>query len=619
MGGKDIQNNIGMNCCERRGLMKANNYLELLFLMYRNIFKVLSYTLIILLIMFWYLSVVVNANPGQPTIPYNSSFRISEWPGTFYVVNGKVEYQGSDGYWEVSFSGDLYDYNSTRGYLERVNPEGTIRKSIFQFSFQKEGNIVLVEEFSAENYASLNISSTTWELISTGSPATKPESSSPPPPSDPSTETEIDGIQPDGSGLSPGDIQLITPPPASDPPSTPTENGTPATSPPSNYSSPASGPGLSGPGERIPDGALPIATGAIAALAALGALGVVATNGVPAAQILDEIQSFLNGKQAQHGGTRSVHDIMANPCLHDQVTDVDGKKWIYYHRPGDLAGDGWTPLDEYEHAIKQQSLGKIWSDRWGWVTLEEQKNYEANRQKAEQKFNEESDDLLKKLVESDKRIKEFKDKEKAERIREEEENTIRNIEKLEDRMGNIIKEKIEEGYFVRNTGLLKKAWNNSIGLVVNEWAGGWKGGQCGQYGEWGMEWSKDAVHEIFGEKAIITDISASNNRFLGHRATKVILPDGRRVVLDYWEGMPKKGKQKIYSEEEWIEKWNKKLWGDYLGKAQVDRHPDELNLKQYISDWGEEIGINKFRAYQSGKNGTEYADIFIRSWEKSPW
>ena len=201
--------------------------------------------------------------------------------------------------------------------------------------------------------------------------------------------------------------------------------------------------------------------------------------------------------------------------------------------------------------------------------------------------------------------------------REAEALVSQNLPRLEERMKAILDEKTKEGYFVRNSNLPKKAWNNTLGRAV-EWAGGWKGGQCGEYGQWGMDWSKDAVHELFGQDAVVTDIAASNNPFLGHRATKVILPDGQRLVLDYWESMPS-GSPKIYQEDQWIEQWNQKLMGNILGRVEVDRHPDELLLKSQIENFGEEAGVQKFRSYFANRGRAGHAETLIRSWGKNPW
>ena len=202
--------------------------------------------------------------------------------------------------------------------------------------------------------------------------------------------------------------------------------------------------------------------------------------------------------------------------------------------------------------------------------------------------------------------------------REAEEMVSRNYDKLHGKIQEITDQRIEEGYYVRNSTLLKKAWNNLPPGRAIEWAGGWKGGQCGEYGKWGADWSKDTIRELFGGDSLVTTIAADSNPYLGHRATKVILPDGRRIVIDYWEGMPE-GKPSISSETEWIKRWHKNLWGDYLGEPFVVRHPDELNLKDYIANWGEDEGMEKFRNFHSRRGKPGYAETLIRSWEKEPW
>jgi len=121
----------------------------------------------------------------------------------------------------------------------------------------------------------------------------------------------------------------------------------------------------------ISDTALPLAVGATAALTALGALGAALTNGTTPAEALGELKELLRGG-------RSPKDILANPRLHDKITDADGKQWVYYHRPGDLAGDGWTPAEEYQQTLKQNKQGKTYSERWGWTSKEEAQSYEAN-------------------------------------------------------------------------------------------------------------------------------------------------------------------------------------------------------------------------------------------------
>jgi hypothetical protein len=477
---------------------------------------------------------------------------------------------------------------------------------------------------------------------------------------------DIQYVDPDQNydDLLPGDIVVITPDDQDSTPPYPDSDSGNEVFPPSNIDSPTemdyTGDDHTNPAppaistDRIPNATLPAAAGASAIILALGALGAASANGIPPHEAIGELKTLFGFNQVLLQGNPPDAAGYETPPLPE---DYPPAPTIYNYDPAEahyreqvrllqedikrqreLLDREKQRLEEYRKAGLNELLAGTEARIREHETLAELNRKELTRLGEQipehQKISHtdlashaadrvENREIINELNRSEAVVEEIRRPYELEATREEvtrkaEKMVEQNMNELEKHMQEVIDQKSKEGYYVRNSNLLKKAWNNSIGRVVNECVGGYKGGQCGEYGQWGMDWSKDAVREIFGEKAIITDISASNNRFLGHRATKVILPDGRRIVLDYWEGMPE-GKPKIYSEEEWIKKWDKKLWGDYLGKAQVDRHPDELNLKQYITDWGEEKGIEKFRTYQSNKNGLEYADIFIRSWERSPW
>ncbi len=302
------------------------------------------------------------------------------------------------------------------------------------------------------------------------------------------------------------------------------------------------------------------------------------------------------------------------------LLDREQERLRHYEQAGlaELVPGSRERIREYEKLtqLNQRELDRLGEDR-PVHTVEENQDLAAEtgeRLRTKETFRQ--------LNESEARSDEIQGRLEVEAAREastrEAEALVsQNLPRLEERMKAILDEKTQEGYFVRNSNLPKKAWNNTLGRAV-EWAGGWKGGQCGEYGQWGMDWSKDAVHELFGQDAVVTDIAASNNPFLGHRATKVILPDGQRLVLDYWESMPS-GSPKIYPENQWIEQWDKKLMGNILGRVEVDRHPDELLLKSQIENFGEEAGVQKFRSYFANRGQAGHAETFIRSWGKNPW
>lgn len=181
---------------------------------------------------------------------------------------------------------------------------------------------------------------------------------------------------------------------------------------------------------------------------------------------------------------------------------------------------------------------------------------------------------------------------------------------LEANMAAVIKTQLAAGYYVKNPTIISKAWNNTLGGLIN-WMAGYKGGQCGEFGEWGMKWSEPFITKSFGKGAIITDIVCFRNSLIGHRATRVILPNGDRVVLDYWEGMAT-GKPAVYPEDQWIAKWKAKLGGS----PEIHRTGDELGLKQMIQTFGEEKGSRLFMSQAKDK---EKAQAVLNSWRKNPW
>lgn len=190
-------------------------------------------------------------------------------------------------------------------------------------------------------------------------------------------------------------------------------------------------------------------------------------------------------------------------------------------------------------------------------------------------------------------------------------------EKLEKIMDEIVKDKTSEKYFVRNPGFTKKAWNNTLGWVLNEKYGDYKGGQCGDYAEWGAKWSREKIEKLFGKDVYVTKILVENTTYSGsnHAATRVVLANGDKYVLDFWEGIENK-KSSVYKEADWI----KKQKNDFYFDIKVDYTPDETfdqdMLKEFIDKHGEKEGKVKYFNYQL--NPTK-AKTTIEAWEADPW
>jgi hypothetical protein len=206
--------------------------------------------------------------------------------------------------------------------------------------------------------------------------------------------------------------------------------------------------------------------------------------------------------------------------------------------------------------------------------------------------------------------------------------TPQKLEILRRRFQQIVSQKINEGYHVRNTDFVRKAWNQVPGRLLDALSGH-QGGQCGDFAEWGRQWSEPMVRELFGKGAIIDYITVDEQTTRvqhdfedkidslfrsNHAATRVTLPNGESYILDYWSAVgdqqvswgtdvayqqifggpaPRESIQLI-PEKEWIKTWREKIgWDDSevhnLSYAQQQ-------LKQSITDHGsEEAGIQAWR------------------------
>ena len=143
----------------------------------------------------------------------------------------------------------------------------------------------------------------------------------------------------------------------------------------------------------------------------------------------------------------------------------------------------------------------------------------------------------------------------------------------------------------------------------------------------GELWSEEFTRSITGAKSWLAGISISyklpfepkdviewlqiiveNN----HLATRVILPDGSRMVLDYWTAISG-GDPRLLPEPEWIRLWRTQVGENYT----VARTIEEQRLKEYIAYHGFDKASQEFVAALPGRKSD--ADLLIRSWRWSPW
>ena len=159
--------------------------------------------------------------------------------------------------------------------------------------------------------------------------------------------------------------------------------------------------------------------------------------------------------------------------------------------------------------------------------------------------------------------------------------------------------------------LVIKLLNN---YVLNPLAGrltDWKGGQCGEFAKWGSRLSRDLIGETF-PGAFLDEIVLQRNPLMNHAATKVILPNGDRYVLDYWEGM-QEGAPQVYTEQDWLNKWQ-----DQLGGAPQIEHLGYLesrlrHLVAILGDTGEAIEM-----FLDDRD-SPVARTIVQSYRRNPW
>lgn len=196
-----------------------------------------------------------------------------------------------------------------------------------------------------------------------------------------------------------------------------------------------------------------------------------------------------------------------------------------------------------------------------------------------------------------------------------------------DDFARTVEERLGEGYFVRNRNMVVKAWNNASDFVWHNP----RGGQCGEFAAWGEEWVRPLARQRFGPGTIVDTLVVEEQSTLrqegigdwfdswyraNHAATRVILPDGRRFIVDYWEAMGRgQGTPpRLIPEGQWTEKWKAEI-----GEGVVDRTEAELTLKNFVEQYGPERGVEAFRRDMVKQGQQDAGEVLLRSWGRDPW
>ena len=227
--------------------------------------------------------------------------------------------------------------------------------------------------------------------------------------------------------------------------------------------------------------------------------------------------------------------------------------------------------------------------------------------------------------------------------------TPEKLETFRRRFQQIVSQKMNEGHYVRNTDFLRKAWNQVPGRFLDLFSGH-KGGQCGEYSEWGKQWSEPLVRELFGDGAIVDSITIEEQTSLvqqdifdeadalvqsNHTATRVILPNGESYILDYWSAIGDRQEKwftdqayqaifgeptprdriELIPEKQWINKWTQRI-GPADAVVQDNTSGQQYLQNLYKHHDSEEAGIQAWRKSGQRTVPDNQADTVINYWKK---
>jgi hypothetical protein len=187
------------------------------------------------------------------------------------------------------------------------------------------------------------------------------------------------------------------------------------------------------------------------------------------------------------------------------------------------------------------------------------------------------------------------------------------------------RDQIASGYTTKNYSFLREV--RAASPATNPFSGRSRGGRAGEYAAWGVAWIKPCVDRYFpgalaDELLIEAKAGAHKKRVpetadsiydASHRATRVVLPDGRRVVVESWHAIDS-GQPRLQMQTAWIAAWRERIGAD----AVVQLSDEEVLLKQTVKKNGEAKGLAAFeKAVKNRKNGN--GPLWVTSWQREPW
>jgi hypothetical protein len=132
---------------------------------------------------------------------------------------------------------------------------------------------------------------------------------------------------------------------------------------------------------------------------------------------------------------------------------------------------------------------------------------------------------------------------------------------LHQQVKQIIELRRKEGYVPTHPSVGANLWGSTLTAVMQAGVPGFTCGHCRNFAGWGIQWMWPVATQIFGEQVTVTEITCYRNEWISHQATRLILPDGQRYVIDFWEGLLF-GEPRIYQENDWINHYRARVGGN---------------------------------------------------------
>lgn len=135
------------------------------------------------------------------------------------------------------------------------------------------------------------------------------------------------------------------------------------------------------------------------------------------------------------------------------------------------------------------------------------------------------------------------------------------MDALHQQVRQIIEQRTREGYVPLHPSVGANLWGSALSAVIQAGLPGFTCGHCRHFSGWGIQWLWPVATQIFGEQVTVTEITCYRNEWISHQATRLILPDGQRFVIDFWEGILA-GEPRIYAENDWITHYKARVGGN---------------------------------------------------------